>query len=164
MPYLKLITPTNIAEEKEKFFAHPDYSPQFEYAWDDNLIAKCRAADPRLGALADALVTQQKELIEPAAQRYLDVEYRPEDLALARKLVREVPVESNGTADELAAVMVAKLREFEIDYKVEIIDKHGFQCRPVHETRTLRLSKYLHLQFYPQKVSQTTSLSILSAR
>jgi len=148
MTYLKLITPTNIAEEKEKFFSSQTYSPQFEYRWDDAFIAKCKIAKPELAELADALVNQDWPAIERAAKAYFDVRFRPEDISFAESLIQEIPKASNGTAEQLAPLIEAKLRDFGIDYAVEIVDKHGFQCRPDHKAKILRISKYLHLQFY----------------
>lgn len=148
MTYLKLTTPTNIAEEKEKFFKSKTYSPQFEYQWDARVIAKYKTAKPELSELADALVSQDKTAIEGAATAYFDVVFRPQDIAFAQRLIQTIPPASNGTAEELAPLLERKLRELGIDYGVEVIDKHGFQCRPDHKAKVVRISKYLHLQFY----------------
>ena len=149
MTYLNLITPINIAEEQEKIFSSQTYSPQFKYRWDAISIEKYKVTKPELAELANALVSQNKSEIEHAGKTYFDVEYRADDLKLAKSLVHARPTESNGTAQDIAAMMVDKLKELGIDYGVEIVDKHGFQCRPDHNARVIRLSKYLHLQFYP---------------
>ena len=148
MTYLKLITPINIAEEKERFLSSSTYSPQFEYRWDNASMAKYKTAKPELIELADALVIQDRTAIERAAKAYFDVQFRPEDISFAERLVQEVPNASNGTAEQLAPLIESKLRDFGIGYKVEIVDKHGFQCRPDHKNKVIRISKYLHLQFY----------------
>jgi len=148
MTYLKLIAPINIAEEKERFLSSSTYSPQFEYRWDNASMAKYKTAKPELIELADALVIQDRTAIERAAKAYFDVQFRPEDISFAERLVQEVPNASNGTAEQLAPLIESKLRDFGIGYKVEIVDKHGFQCRPDHKNKVIRISKYLHLQFY----------------
>jgi len=148
MTYLKLITPTNIAEEKEKFFNSKTYSPQLEYKWDAERIKQYKTAKPELAPLIDALVAQDKTAMEKAASIYFDVTFRAQDISCAEGLIQEVPQASNGTAEELAPLLEQKLQELGIDYGVEIVDKHGFQCRPDHKAKVVRISQYLHLQFY----------------
>lgn len=149
MTYLKLITPTNLAEEKAKFFRSEAYSPQFVYEWDGELIEQYKQANPRLIPLLDALFGQDGTVIETAAGQYFDVTFRPEDVAFAKNLIQTVPAASNGTAKDVATLMAVKLKEMGIDYRTEIVNKHGFQCRPDHQARVIRVSQYLHLQFYP---------------
>lgn len=148
MTYLKLITPLNIAEEKQRFLSSKTYSPQFEYNWDAELIERFRIAKPELITLIDALLAQNKVAIEEAASKYFDVTFRAQDILFAEGLVKKVPQATNGTADQLAPLLERKLRELGIDYGVEVVDKHGFQCRPDHKAKVIRISKYLHLQFY----------------
>ncbi len=148
MTYLKLITPVNIAEEKEKFLSSNTYSPQLEYKWDDERIEQYKIAKPELIPLIHALLAQNQRAIEEAASGYFDVVFRPEDISFAKGLVQKIPQASNGTAEELAPLMEHKLQELGIDYDVEIVDKHGFQCRPDHKAKVVRISRYLHLQFY----------------
>ncbi len=145
--YLKIITPTNLAEEKERFFASRDYSPQLEYNWDDQTIGNFLNDTPRGGQLAEALLSQDGNAITAAAAEFFDVRFRPEDVALAEDLVKQVPVSADGTAEEYAELMRQKLANFGIDYEVRVVDEHGFQGRPNHKKRVLKLSKYLHLQF-----------------
>lgn len=147
MSYLKAITPLNIAQEKEKFFSSNNYSPQFVYQWDTESLKEYRAADPRISDLLDALVKQDGEAIVRQANTFFDVVFRPQDIAFAKTLIKDIPPASNGTAEEYATVLRQKLRDFNIDYRVEIVDKHGFQGRPDHQARVMQISKYLHLQF-----------------
>ena len=57
------------------------------------------------------------------------MQFRPEDISFAERLIQEIPNASNGTAEQLASLIESQLRDFEIDYKVEVVDKHGFGCR-----------------------------------
>lgn len=148
MTYLKLITPTNIAQEKERFFSSKTYSPQLEYAWDAQRIKRYRVENPELIPLIDALLAQHKPALEEAASKYFDVLFRAQDILCAKRLIEQVPQASNGTAEDLAPLLEHKLQELGLGYGVEIVDKHGFQCRPDHKAKVVRLSKYLHLQFY----------------
>lgn len=147
MSYLKLITPTNLATEKERFFASQDYSPQLEYNWDSTTITNFLQKTPHGQPLVDALLNQNGELLTHAAAEFFDVKFRPEDLEFAQNLIAHIPPATNGTATEYAKLMRQKLTALGIDYQVKIIGEHGFQGRPNHKKRILKLSKYLHLQF-----------------
>jgi hypothetical protein len=63
-------------------------------------------------------------------------------------MIAVVPPTLNETAEDYAALLRQKLADLNIDYRVEIVDKHGFQGRPDHAAHVMRISKYLHLQFY----------------
>ncbi len=148
MTYLKLVTPTNLAEEKEKFFSSQSYSPQFIYTWDKQTVGSVLQRNPELTALVDALLAQDIERIKATAAAYFDVLYRQEDIEFAQQLLSYVPPVSNGTADDVAKMLTQKLAQLAIDYKVQIVDRHGFQCRPDHTAKIIRLSRYMHLQYY----------------
>lgn len=148
MAYLKLTTPTNIAEEEKKFFSQTDYSPQFTYQWDETSVARCKQSYPRVANLLDAVLRQDASDIAEEAKQFFDIAFRPADIALAKQMITATPRVSNDTADDYAAVLRRKLADLNIDYRVEIVDKHGFQGRPDHAEHVMRISKYLHLQFY----------------
>jgi len=102
---------------------------------------------PHMVPLIDALLQQDSDAIVWEASCFFDVVFRPEDIVLAKRLIITVPTESNGTAQEYAALLRRKLANLGIDYKVKIVDKHGFQGRPDHKAHVMRISKHLHLQF-----------------
>ena len=147
MTYLDLITPINIAEEKEKFFASKTYSPQFKYEWSDTPTQEYNE-DRRLVPLANAIYAQDKNEIEKTSREFFSIEFRQSDIDLANKLIEKIPEKNRVTAEEYKTLAVNKFTEFGIDYKVEIVDKHGFQGRPDHRAKILRLSKYLQPEFY----------------
>lgn len=147
MSYLKLITPVNLAEEKEKFFAREDYSPQLEYDWSEETIDKFLQSTPRGEALVRALLSQDGQAITAEAEKFFEVKFREEDATLARRLIDTVPMPTNGTAEEYAKLMRKKLAELGIDYEVKVVDEHGFQGRPNHKKRVMKISRYVHLQF-----------------
>ncbi len=147
MSYLKLITPTNLAEEKERFFKRADYSPQLEYDWNERAIEKVVEERPESGALVGALLAQDGEKLTQAAMKFFGVEFREQDIEFARELIAEVPIAVNGTAEQYADLMRRKLADLGIDYAVEVVDEHGFQGRPNHKKHIMKISKYLYLQF-----------------
>ena len=130
MDHLKLTTPLNIAEEKERFFASNSYEPQFVYDWDPAKLTQLATSRPDLIPLRDALVSQDAAAIVKAGGNFFDIVFRPEDLNLARQLLRHIPEKTKDGAQELAAAMATKLADLGIDYHVEIVDRHGFKCRP----------------------------------
>lgn len=145
--YLKVITPTNLATEKERFFNQKDYSPQLQYDWSSETINTFINDSPKGKTLIDALLRQDSEAITHSAAEFFDVKFRQEDIDFAKELISPIPVQQNGTAYEYADLMKRKLSDLNIDYTVKIVDEHGFQGRPDHEKHVLKLSKYLHLQF-----------------
>ncbi len=147
MSYLQLITPTNLATEKERFFSEENYSPQLEYSWDSQTIDSFLRDTPNGRKLVDALLSQNGNDITSAAAKFFDVKFRPADLAFAESLITTTPSPVNGTVNEYATLMRQKLDKLGIDYRVEVVDEHGFQGRPNHKKHVLKLSKYLHLQF-----------------
>ncbi len=147
MSYLRIITPTNLAEEKERFFSTENYSPQLRYNWDGRTIQKLEQTAPHEVKLLDAIISQDGEAITREASVFFDVKFLPEDIEFAQKLISTVPIATNGTAKEYAKLFKRKLAELGIDYKVEIVDEHGFQGRPNHKKRAMKISKHLHLQF-----------------
>lgn len=148
MTYLKLITPTNIGEEKERFFASDTYNPQLQYNWDEQSLDAMKSKDPELSSLIDALVMQDMEQMTSAAQQYFDVTFREADIAQAESIVSTIPKIQNGNAEQLATQVRSHLQTLDIPYTVEIVDRHGFQCRPQHKKQRLLISKYANLQFF----------------
>jgi len=147
MNHLTLTTPLNIAEEKKRFFASAEYEPQFVYDWDPVKLKWLDTSHPELVPISDALLAQKPEAIIEAGSIFFDVMFRPEDLKLAEQLVCDIPQQSRGGAQELAAALVKKLAELGIDYRVEVVDRHGFKCRPDHRAKVVWVSSYLRLQF-----------------
>ena len=145
--YLKIITPTNLATEKERFFSIPGYSPQLEYDWDEHTLSAFLENDPTGAPLVNALLNQDGSAIIRAASAFFDVEFRETDIKLAHELISIVPPSTNGTAEEYATLMREKLAQLSIDYKVKIVDEHGFQGRPNHKKHLMKISQHLHLQF-----------------
>lgn len=164
MSYLKFITPTNLATEKERFFTIANYSPQLQYNWSEESISSFTKSNPCNGELIDALLSQDTTKIIHAAANYFNVEFRPEDITLAKKLASSIPPSINATATDYATLMQDKLTQLGIDYQVKLVDKHGFQARPVHNKQLLKISKHLHLQFLtPDEITNHELVHIIRA-
>ncbi len=147
MTYLTLLTPTNIAEEKSKFFKDHSYSPQFTYDWDQNTVQAVLNRHPRFGDVAYALIAQDPHRIATTARQYFDVTYREEDITFAESLVKNPPARISGNAYDVADKLEQMISVLDLKYTVEVVDRHGFQCRPDHTDKVIRISKYLELQY-----------------
>lgn len=147
MDYLKLTTPLNIDTEKKQFFASDTYEPQFTYAWESSSLEQLDTFRPELIQLRDALLSQDVQAVTNAGARFFAVRFRAEDMQRAQELVRYTPQESAEGVQELVTELTTHLRELDIDYRVEIVDRHGFKCRPDHQAKVVRVSAHLHLQF-----------------
>ena len=139
--YLGIITPTNLAAEKERFFSSNNYSPQLEYNWSRQTIDRFIQKTPKGKPLVDAMLSQDGMAITAAASNFFDVKFRENDLKFAQELIAHTPISSNGTAEAYAQLMRQKLASLDIDYSVEVVDQHGFQARPNHKKRVLKISK-----------------------
>lgn len=147
MTYLSIITPTNLAQEKERFFTEPNYEPQLEYDWSDERIQTICAKRPSFAELAHALPTQDANVIERAAMEFFDVQFLPEHIELAKNIVAQGTPDTTTTPDELAAAFERAIEVLDIGYTVEIVDKHGFRARPKHRAKKVTVSKHTATQF-----------------
>lgn len=87
------------------------------------------------------MLSQDGMAITAAASNFFDVKFRENDLKFAQELIAHTPISSNGTAEAYAQLMRQKLASLDIDYSVEVVDQHGFQARPNHKKRVLKISK-----------------------
>jgi hypothetical protein len=145
MSYLRIITPTNIEEERDKFFSNTNYLPQFKYDWSNINTDKLSDEDQKL---LSVLLSQNTHDITAFGEKYFDIQFRDADIEYAKLRVKEIPQKEVVTAEKYAECAQQLFKEFDIDYKVEIVNKHGFQGRPDHKHKVLRLSKFLKPEFY----------------
>lgn len=100
MNILKLLTPTNLAEEKEKFFSNIEYNPEFKYLWEEEKIKN--DSDYLLKtALYEAVLEQDNEKIIKAAQKYFAVDIESEHSNAIFDLRREYEKVKAFELDEL---------------------------------------------------------------
>lgn len=140
--YLRLFTPINLVEERERFFAATSYQPQLRYDWSEATLAAVISENPTIKPLADALVAQDSTAIRAAAMTFFEIELRPADLALAEAIIKTLPKETNATAEQLASYLETILQQLEIDYNVILTDQAGFLCRPNHDDQTITISRH----------------------
>ncbi len=100
--YLGIITPTNLAAEKERFFSSNNYSPQLEYNWSRQTIDRFIQKTPKGKPLVDGMLSQDGMAITATASNFFDVKFRENDLKFAQELIAHTPISSNGTAEAYA--------------------------------------------------------------
>jgi hypothetical protein len=138
MNLLRLITPTNIAQEREKFFQSSSYNPAFKYNWpsqsDDKFIQSILDQDRSLITTL-ALETFQVDLEESVNEAKSALINRSFDL----------PVE---TISEIKSAFENAFSFFGLNYQLELVDKYGFNFRPEPKNAKVVMSKHANLQFF----------------
>lgn len=144
---LQLITPTNLAEQKEKFFASRSYHPVFNYIWQSNR--------PQIGIasnkekLINAIINQDIASIIHYARAYFSVEdWRY--LEIAQQLTSSIPVlEEIYTPVDFIAAFTKAARFLGLhNYSVKVVDRTGFNFRPRVKDKIILMSKQANLQFF----------------
>jgi hypothetical protein len=142
-----LITPTNLQEEYDKFFASSTYSPIFHYIWQDQEI------EPEFSVklkypLWEAIRHQDHPAIVESAGKLFEVEISEEVLDRAVVITKQEGKQSSGSAIALKELFDLAFREFDLDYKAKIVDGHGFYMRPRHEKKELLISQHIQFEYF----------------
>ncbi len=148
--FLNLIRPTNIDQEKERFFSSKTYNPQFTYSWEEYPIDAEQYLDRKLKyhELLKAVISQDYNLISQKGAELYDVSIQDETLSKAYETIR-LPREQGReeTITQLAESLKRALLLLEIPYSVELTSKAEFTFRPNHKKKTLFLSKTADLRY-----------------
>lgn len=146
MNILKLLTPTNLAEEKEKFFSNNQYNPEFQYLWEEEKIEN--DSDYLLKtALYEAVLEQDNEKIIKAAQEYFAVDIESEHSNAIFDLGREYEKVEAFELDELVDAYRQAFRYFELEHEIAVNDHLGYGIRPQHKQQKLYISKAYSYQY-----------------
>lgn len=147
MDYLELITPTNIVTEKEKFFASSDYSPIFEYNWQQSVLDVYLTKHPKMRAAVAALQQQNLAEIMSYNTRKFAYESNTELDALADSALATKPNSAGFEMKDLIAEYSRVFKLLGIDYRLDIVDETGFAARPMHKQKRLLLNKNATFEF-----------------
>jgi hypothetical protein len=142
-----LITPTNLREEHDKFFASSTYSPIFHYIWQDQSI------EPEFSIklkypLWDAIKQQDHPTIIEAASKLFEVEIQEDVLDRAVAITKQDGQASSGSATDLKLLFDQAFKEFDLDYEAKIVERSGFNIRPSHATKELLISEYIEFGYF----------------
>lgn len=148
MNLLQLITPINLAEEEERFFASATYHPQFRYEWDKDLIDQWLQKAPRYRYLVSAIIIQDYNQITFEAERLFFVPWTMNLLNLARREVLVCPLPKLVSVQEIQSVYTNIIKKFNLDYQVEIVDLNGFVGRPQPSKKRIIISSFAKPYFF----------------
>jgi hypothetical protein len=145
---LKFLTPTNIVEERIKFFSSRKYNPVFKYNRDFDIDGWIRRR-PKYKSLVKAILAQDTEGIMKLAGSLFETELTPNTLKLARNIVKNKPVLLEGDSiHKIVESFETAFKYFDLDYQPELTNEEGFNFRPRYSEKKILIGKNLNLQYY----------------
>ncbi len=145
---LLIITPTNIPEEKRKFFSLSNYNPIFKYRWDQINFKEYYQKHPSKKSLVESIINQDIAAIVENAKGFFRTDITDENVNIAKEALLNNPIKTeNITSEDIIKAFQKAFEELHINYITEIKDRHGFSMRPNHFTNKLIISKYYKPQF-----------------
>jgi len=152
MNILKLLTPVNLSNEKEKFFSIIDYHPEFKYLWEEEPIVN-DSDDPLKTALYQAVLDQDRSGIVKSALKYFAVDTELEHEQAELDLKREYSKVENFDLDQLVEAYEQAFKFFELDHEIIINDHPGYGIRPQHKQQKLFIPRSYSYQYMDIKGS-----------
>ncbi len=152
MNLISYLTPINLGDEKERFFASNTYNPQLRYLHDELEVIDWVNTRPELQDFVNAIRSQDSFQIQQAASDLFDTKISPEILDLAKQIIsikpEKVPQKLN-RIEEVVNAFSQAFRTLGLDgYTIEISDQHGFNFRPSAKDKKITVSKHLNLDFF----------------
>lgn len=144
---LSLITPVNLKQEKEKFFASPNYHPVFHYIWQDNEINPNFSIKLKY-PLWEAVKMQDHQSITRACSELFEVTLSESLLTQANRDSEIRGKVSGGSASEIKQLFSQAFNEFNIKYQIILSNDHGFNLRPRHGERQIIISRDIHFDYF----------------
>jgi hypothetical protein len=149
MNLIRLITPSNLLEEKEKFFSSNSYSPTFKYTWVNSDIEKWLSHRPRYQKLVNALMSQNTDAISKEAKLVFSTEINNEVLENAKEVLRKKPkLLSTPPLEHVEQEFNNAFNYFSIGYQIQIVDEYGFNVRPNYSKHRADLSRGAHYDLF----------------
>ena len=151
MNFLSLFTPINISEEREKFLVSEKYNPQFKYNRNKQELSEYLNKHGSKKVFVEALISEKPEIITSVAQTYFQTKIDEETLKASDLILQkgfENLSSSENASEEIKNELEKALEYFEIDYKVTISDRPGFNVRPSHLNKVVTVSKYVQIGLF----------------
>lgn len=150
MHFLKLITPTNLASEKAKFFASNNYHPIFEYDWNREKINQWLEKRPKFAPIAQAIINQDNRAISILAKHMFNTDITEELLKKAKNYLQIKPeILPTRTIEQVENAFNQGFQKAGLtEYRANVVDQYGFNARPNYTTKTVKISKYINLDFF----------------
>jgi hypothetical protein len=142
-----LITPINLGEEHDKFFASSTYSPIFHYIWQEQEIQPEFSVQLKY-PLWEAIKLQDHTAIVEASSKLFEVQISEDVLDRAVAITKQEGQDSKGSAEEIKLLFDQAFKEFNLDYKAKIVERAGFNIRPSHTTKELLISEHIEFGYF----------------
>lgn len=150
MNLLKLITPTNLKTQQERFFSEENYHPVFDYSWEKTKIIY-KNSNPSKQTLITAILDQKHDEITNSAKQYFETNLDDYQL-IAKEIIsdfqRDKVTIKTPTLDEFAIAFQHAFKLLKLDYKLEIVDETGFNFRPKPKDKKIIMSRHADFQFF----------------
>lgn len=147
MNFLNIITPTNLEEEKLKFFSNQDYNPIFKYSWQ---ISKPKVeVKGKKSALIKSIIEQDINLIDKNARSYFEID-KWDYLERAKRITESTPqLNLNENIEDFIQGFTNAFQLLDLNgYKINLVDVGGFNFRPSLKTKEIVMSKSANFQFF----------------
>jgi hypothetical protein len=146
MNLLKFITPLNLQTEKEKFFTNDSYNPIFRYYWQEEEPMYTTYGNKL--DMMKAIFDQNVSNIHKYASKQFEIGSW-EHIDLAEGILKTKPVKLIIEDHDQIVEKFNKAFNFLglTDYKLSIVDTHGFNFRPLCHKRVLQMSKYANFEY-----------------
>lgn len=147
MNLLKVITPVNLQEERQKFFENFKYNPKFNYYWQKERpkILPSSVKDDLIISIMDSdfegIIRNAKLFFEIQNFFYLDT---------AQLLVNNTPKVKFHEGVDIFIESFKYATDF-LDlgeYKIKVVDQFGFNFRPNIRKKEILMSKNANFQFF----------------
>lgn len=150
MNLAKLLTPTNLAQEKVKFFNSTHYHPQFIYSrYTQEEINLWLSKKPHLAVLKDAIDNQNDEVITSIATSIFGAAIEEEPLTIAKQATQQIPEKiTPQSTEKIERAFASAFSLLELDYSLVITDEHGYNFRPKYSKKELHMSLYAQFEFF----------------
>lgn len=146
---VKLITPTNLQEEKDKFIGSRTYTPIFHYTWQDHQVEEVEFENPLKHVLFRAITHQDIHGISSAALKLFDVQIEEAVLKDAVSTAHVKGKTTTGSAEEYARLTRQGLDYFGLsDVEVVLTDQAGFNARPNHKAKKIVVSNHIQFEYF----------------
>ena len=146
MNLLKLITPTNISEEKNSFLASKSYNPVFQYNHADVIIIDTPITQKEF--LINAVLKHDDAEIIQCAEQYFETDLK-EFLDEAKKIITKTqPSTISFNFDEFNDLFNEANTILGTQFSLKVVDQHGFNNRLNYKTKELLFSKHAHFDFF----------------
>lgn len=150
MNLIQYLTPTNLADEKSKFFNSKNYHPQFKYRWDESDSIDWTKQHLEFQPLIQALKKQNTSQIFQITSQLFDTRLTPSLLCLAKKILTTPPCKiTTPPFKKIIENFKSALKFLDLqEYSLKITNQHGFNFRPSGQEKKITVSRYLNLDFF----------------